>query len=82
MNGSPGPSRLRIAFATVVWVVAMAMILLGGIVGGTGQVVLAVFGIVLLLLAVVYIGLQVWWLNRLQQRSRASPSDPGSPPRR
>jgi hypothetical protein len=60
----------------------MAMILLGGIVGGTGRVVLTVFGIVLLLLAVAYIGLQVWWLNRVQQRARASQSDPGSPPRR
>ncbi|MGA2282101.1 MAG: hypothetical protein ABSH07_00230 [Candidatus Dormibacteria bacterium] len=82
MNGSPSPSRLRIAFATLVWVAAMAMILLGGIVGGTGRVVLTVFGIVLLLLAVAYIGLQVWWLNRVQQRARASQSDPGSPPRR
>ena len=82
MNGSPSPSRLRIAFATLVWVAAMAMILLGGIVGGTGRVVLTVFGIVLLLLAVAYIGLQVWWLNRVQQRARASQSDRGSPPRR
>jgi len=54
--------------AAAAWVVAMAMLLLGGIVKGTGQIVLTVLAIVLLVLAVAYVGLQVWYLNRAQSR--------------
>jgi hypothetical protein len=60
----------------------MAMLLIGGIVGGTGRIALTVAAIVLLLLAVAYVGLQVWYLNRAQKGSgpRTAGRDPG--PRR
>lgn len=45
----------------------MALLLIGGIVHGTGQVVLTAAAIVLLLLSVAYVILQVWYLNRIQR---------------
>lgn len=80
MNSHQPPSSLRLAVAALIWVVAMAMLLLGGIVGGTGRVALTAAAIVLLLLAVAYIGLQVWYLNRIQKGSgpRTADRDPGS----
>jgi len=64
----------------------MAMLLIGGIVGGTGRIALTVAAIVLLLLAVAYVGLQVWYLNRARRaralgppaatRARAGLADP------
>jgi membrane protein YdbS with pleckstrin-like domain len=80
MNSHQAPSSLRLAVAALGWVAAMAMLLLGGIVGGTGRVALTAAAIVLLLLAVAYIGLQVWDLNRIQKGSgpRTADRDPGS----
>ncbi len=63
--------------AVAVWIVAMVMLLLGGIVGGTGRVVLTAASIVFLLLAVAYIGLQIWYLNRLSR----GPGPTSRPPR-
>jgi hypothetical protein len=80
MYAPPRTSPLRFAIAAVTWLVAMALVLLGGVVGGTGRVVLTIVGIVLLVAAVAYVGLQLWWLARLQQRSRPSDRDRGSPP--
>ena len=80
MNSHQAPSSLRLAVAALGWVAAMAMLLLGGIVGGTGRVALIVAAIALLLLSVAYIGLQVWYLNRIQKGSGPRTADraPGS----
>ena len=67
MYAAPSPSPLRFAAAAVGWLVAMAMLVAGGIVGGTGGVLLIVLAIVLLVLAIAYVGLQIWYLNRAQQ---------------
>jgi hypothetical protein len=75
MYRAPKASPLRIAVAVVTWFLALATFVAGDIVGGTGRVVLTVLGIVLLLAAVAYVGLQLWWLNRVQQRSRAPDGD-------
>jgi predicted lipid-binding transport protein (Tim44 family) len=82
MNSPQAPSPLRVAVAALGWIVAMAMLLVGGIVGGTGRIALTAAAIVFLLLSVAYIGLQVWYLNRAQKGSRPQTSgrDPG--PRR
>ena len=82
MNSPQAPSPLRVAVAALGWIVAMAMLLIGGIVGGTGRIALTVAAIVLLLLAVAYVGLQVWYLNRAQKGAgpRTAGRDPG--PRR
>jgi hypothetical protein len=58
----------------------MALLLIGGIVHGTGQVALTAVAIVLLLLAVAYVVLQVWYLNRIQKGGdpRTADRDPGS----
>ena len=58
----------------------MAMLLVGGVVGGTGRVALTAVAIVLLVLSVAYIGFQVLYLNRAQKGSgpRTADRDPGS----
>jgi len=80
MYAPPPPSPLRFAFAVLGWLVAMGLLLAGGIVGGTGRIVLTVLAIVLLVLAVAYVGLQVWYLSRAQRGPRAA--DPQPDPRR
>ena len=67
MYAAPSPSRLRFLVAAVAWLVAMAMLAAGGIVGGIGRVVLTILALLLLVLAVAYVGLQVWYLNRAQR---------------
>jgi predicted Kef-type K+ transport protein len=84
MYAAPPPSPLRFAFAVVTWLVAMGMLAAGGIVGGTGRVVLTVLAIVLLVLAVAYVTLQIWYLNRAQRGPRpagAKPDQEVRPPR-
>lgn len=84
MYAAPSPSPLRFVFAALAWVVAMALLLIGGVVKGTGQAVLTVLAIVLLVLAVAYVGLQVWYLNRAQSRpgpAAAKPDQELHPPR-
>ncbi|MGD0448081.1 MAG: hypothetical protein ABSB36_05620 [Candidatus Dormibacteria bacterium] len=80
MNSPQPPSSLRFIVAALGWVVAMALLLIGGIVGGTGRVALTAAAILLLLLSVAYIGLQVWYLNRVQKTSgpRTAGRTPGS----
>ena len=80
MKSPQAPSSLRVAVAALGWIVAMAMLLIGGIVGGTGRVALTAGAIVLLVLSVAYIGFQVWYLNRAQKgsRPRTADRDPGS----
>jgi predicted lipid-binding transport protein (Tim44 family) len=80
MKSPQAPSSLRVAVAALGWIAAMAMLLIGGIVGGTGRVALTAGAIVLLVLSVAYIGFQVWYLNRAQKgsRPRTADRDPGS----
>ena len=77
---APSPAPLRIAVAAGSWVAAMALLLIGGIVGGTGRVVLTTAAIGLLFFSLVYIGFQVWHLNRLQKGPgpRTADRNPGS----
>jgi hypothetical protein len=82
MYAPPSPSPLRFAVAAVAWLVAMAMLLLGGIVKGTGQAVLTVLAIVLLVLAVAYVGLQVWFLARAQKSPGPAAAKPDREARR
>jgi hypothetical protein len=58
----------------------MALLLIGGIVGGFGRIALTAAAIGLLILSVAYIGFQVWHLNRLQKGPgpRTADRNPGS----
>jgi predicted lipid-binding transport protein (Tim44 family) len=80
MNSFQAPSYLRFAVAALGWVAAMVMLLIGGVVGGTGRVALTAAAVVLLVLSMAYIGLQVFYLNRAQKgsRPRTADRDPGS----
>ena len=74
--GSPFLAAVAVN-AVVAWLIAMAMLLTGGIVGGTGRILLDVLAIVLLVLAVAYVGLQVWYLTRAQRDSGPGGAHPG-----
>jgi hypothetical protein len=82
MNSPRTPSPLRFGIAALGWVAAMVILLIGGIVGGNGKTLLTGLAIGLLALSLVYIFLQIVYLNRAQKGSGPRTADREPGPRR
>lgn len=84
MSTSQRPSGGRVVISILGYVIALGLIAVGGIVHGSGQTALTVAGIVVLILSVLFVGLQLGMLEWLRHRARPRTGDRhrGSPPAR